>query len=62
VSNASVVTFGPFSSAVAISGIAVFDGLTGGNLLWSGPLLTARSVSAGYVLALPASALVVTLS
>jgi len=48
VSNASTMSFGPFSSGCTISGITVWDQTaTGGNLLWYGVLATARTLGAG---------------
>lgn len=65
VSNASAVTFGPFSSAQSVSGILVWDSmlsLNSGNLLWEGLLATARTIGIGDSLVLPQGSLLLTLS
>ncbi len=65
-SNASAITFGPFSSAQSISGIVVFDTVTtssnSGNILWEGLLATARTIGIGDSLVLPTGSLLLTLS
>lgn len=68
-SNAGALTYGPFSSIQAISGVAVKDtlGLAGsagnvGNMIVFGLLATARTVSAGDSLTIAAAALTVSLS
>jgi hypothetical protein len=66
VSNASAITFGPFSSAQSISGIVVFDTVTtsvnSGNILWQGLLATARTIGIGDSLVLPTGSLLLTLN
>lgn len=48
VSNASNMTFGPFSSGCTVQGLIVFDQTaTGGNMLFFGQLATARTIGAG---------------
>lgn len=50
VSNASAITFGPFSTAQSLSGLVVFDTMlsaNSGNMLVYGNLATARTVGIG---------------
>src|SRR6478609_723350 len=45
VTNATAMTFGPFSSGCTVQGVTVWDQTaTGGNLLWYGQLATARTL------------------
>jgi len=63
-SNATAMTFGPFSSAQSISGLQVWDtGLSAnsGNMLWYGLLATARTVGVGDSLVFAVGALGITL-
>lgn len=65
VTNASAVTFGPFSSAQSISGILVWDTMlsaNSGNLLWFGLLGAARTVAIADSLVLPTGSLLLTLT
>jgi len=65
VTNASPVTFGPFSSAQSISGLQIWDTITtqnGGNMLWYGLLATARTVGIGDSLVIASGALTITLA
>jgi hypothetical protein len=63
VSNAGAHTFGPFSSAQAISGLIVKDTLaTAGNMLAYGNLATARTVAIGDSLVIAAGALSISLA
>jgi len=59
VSNASNMSFGPFSSGCTVQGVTVWDQTaTGGNLLWYGQLATARTLGAGDSLTINAGQLV----
>jgi hypothetical protein len=62
--NASAITFGPFSSAQSISGIFLADTVSSGagTMLFMGLLTTARTVSAGDSLVVASAALTVTLN
>jgi hypothetical protein len=63
--NATAMTFGPFSSAASITGIQVWDtvlSLNSGNMLWYGTLTTARTVGPGDSLVIAAGALIITLA
>jgi hypothetical protein len=48
-SNAAGITFGPNNAIAwgAITWCALYDAVTGGNLLWSGPLTAGPTVSVG---------------
>lgn len=63
--NTAAVTFGPFSSAQSISGLQVWDTITGtanaGNMLWYGNLAVARTVGIGDSLVVASGALTITL-
>ena len=64
-SNASAMTFGPFSSAQSITGIQLWDTMlsnNSGNMLWYGTLTTARTVGVGDSLVIAAGALIITLA
>lgn len=64
-SNANAMTFGPFSTAYAITGIQIWDtqGSTNtGNMLWYGNLSAARTVASGDSLVIAAGALLITLA
>ncbi len=65
--NTVAVTFGPFTTAASVSGIGIWDTVSGltvnaGNLLWFGLLATARTLISGDSLVLATSALTVSLS
>ena len=65
--NASAVTFGPVTSAMSISGIGIWDTISGttanaGNNLWYGLLATPRTLASGDSLVIASAALVVTLT
>ncbi len=65
--NNTALTFGPFTTAASISGIGVWDTLSGqtvnaGNLLWYGLLSVARTVASGDSLVIATSALTVSLA
>jgi hypothetical protein len=62
--NAAAATFGPFSTAQAISGILVMDTTAAGagNQLWQGLLATARTVAPLDQLVLNVDALTISLS
>jgi hypothetical protein len=65
VTNASAITFGPFSNAQSISGLLIYDTiltLNSGNLLWMGTLATARTVGVGDSLVIAAGSILVTLA
>jgi hypothetical protein len=64
VSNTAAMTFGPFSSSNAIQGMIVTDtfSIYGGNILWFGTLLTARTVLPGDTLVVAAGQLLVTIA
>jgi hypothetical protein len=60
VSNASNMTFGPFSSGCTVQGLQVWDQTaTGGNMLFYGQLATARTLGAGDSLTINAGQLVI---
>ena len=64
-SNATAMTFGPFSGAASITGLQVWDTiltLNSGNMLWYGTLTTARTVGVGDSLVIAAGALTVSLA
>jgi len=63
-SNSAAMTFGPFSSAMSILGIHIWDGSPVGssNMLMFGTLQTARTVGPGDSLVVAAGALTITLS
>jgi hypothetical protein len=63
-SNATAMTFGPFSAGATVSGLQVWDtnSPTGGNMLWYGTLATARTLGAGDSLVFAVGALVITLA
>ena len=63
--NASAITFGPFSTAQSISGLLIWDTMlsaNSGNLLWYGTLATARTVGVGDSLVIASASIVVTLA
>lgn len=63
--NASAITFGPFSTAQSISGLLVWDTMlsaNSGNLLWYGTLATPRTVGIGDSLVIASASIVVTLA
>ncbi len=64
VSNTNAMTFGPFSSSNAIQGMIVTDtfSIYGGNILWFGTLLTARTVLPNDTLVVAAGQLLVTIA
>jgi hypothetical protein len=65
VTNASNMTFGPFSGACSISGIQIWDTiltLNSGSLLYMGLLTTARTLIIGDSLVLASGALTVSLN
>ncbi len=47
-SIASNMTFGQFSSAATVFKNALYDASSGGNMLFSGSMMTVRTVNAGY--------------
>jgi hypothetical protein len=47
-SIASNMTFEPFSSAATVFGNALFDASSAGNMLFSGSMMTVRTVNANY--------------
>lgn len=64
-SNATAMTFGPFSGAASITGIQVWDSvlsLNSGNMIFWGTLTTARTVGVGDSLVVGAGALTITLA
>ena len=63
--NNAAVTFGPFNTALTISGIQLWDTiltLNSGNMLWYGTLTTARTLASGDSLVIASGALTVSLS
>jgi hypothetical protein len=64
--NATAMTFGPFSNAASITGLQIWNTTTNtvdiGSLLWYGTLTTARTVGVGDSLVVASGALTVTLS
>ena len=65
--NASALTFGPITSAASVSGIQIWDTISGttlnaGNMLWYGLLATPRTVASGDYLVLGSAALTLTLA
>jgi len=63
-SNATAMTFGPFSSSQAITGLFLADTVSSGagNMLWFGNLTTARTPLPGDSLVIAAGALQITLA
>jgi hypothetical protein len=64
-SNSVAMTFGPVSTAYAISGILIFDtqgSTNSGNMLWYGLLSVARTLASGDSLVIAIGALTMTLS
>ena len=64
-SNSAAMTFGPVSTAYAISGIQIWDtqgSTNSGNLLWFGTLSVARTLASGDSLVIAAGALTFTLA
>jgi hypothetical protein len=51
------VTFNAAAGSFSASYLALFDGLTGGNMLLRGPFAPMRSMVAGKVLKIPVGAL-----
>lgn len=65
VTNASAITFGPFSTAQSLSGLLIWDTMlsaNSGNLLWYGTLATARTLGVGDSLVVPTGSILVTLA
>ena len=65
VSNTVALTYGPFSNAQSISGVAIYDTILtagSGNILFFGNLATARTVGVGDQLVIGSAQLVCTLS
>lgn len=65
--NTAAVTFGPVTSAATVTGIQVWDTISGttanaGNMLWYGNLATVRTVASGDYLVLASGALTVSLA
>lgn len=65
--NASALTFGPVTAAASVSGIQIWDTISGqtanaGNMLWYGLLATARTLASGDSLVIASAALVLTLA
>lgn len=65
--NATAMTFGPFSSGASISGLQIWDNSSTAsadapNLMWYGLLTTARTVGVGDSLVIASGALTITLS
>lgn len=61
--NTVAATFGPFSTACTISGVAIKDTTaTAGNILWYGTLATARTLGIGDSLVFATGSLVTSLS
>jgi hypothetical protein len=64
-SNNAAVTFGPFNTALTISGIQLWDtilSLNSGNPLWYGTLTTARTLASGDSLVIASGALTISLA
>lgn len=63
-SNATAMTFGPFSSSAAITGLFLSDTVSSnaGNMLWFGNLTTARTPLPGDSLVIAIGALQITLN
>jgi len=63
-SNSAALTFGPFTAGCTISGIHIWDSIsaTVGNVLFYGPLATARTLGAGDSIVVAAGALITTLA
>jgi hypothetical protein len=65
--NTAAVTFGPVTSAASISGIQIWDTISGttanaGNLLWYGLLATVRTLVSGDSVVLASGAMTITLA
>jgi hypothetical protein len=63
--NATPMTFGPFSGAASITGIQIWDSvlsLNSGNMLYYGTLTTPRTVGVGDSLVIASAALTVSLA
>src|SRR4051812_11565966 len=61
--NGTAATFGPFSGACTVSGMAIKDVVaTGGNTLWDGALATARTLGVGDSLVFAVGSLPIPLS
>jgi hypothetical protein len=63
--NTNAATFGPFSSAMTVQGITVWDTVLqggSGNLLWFGTLATARTTAIGDSLVIASAALSISLA
>lgn len=65
--NTVAFTFGPFTTAASVSGIGIWDTVSGltqnaGNLLWYGLLSAARTVASGDTMVIATSALTVSLA
>ena len=63
--NNAPVTFGPFNTALTISGIQLWDTiltLNSGNMLWYGTLTTARTLASGDSLVIASGALTISLA
>ena len=62
-SNNTPLTFGSFSSSAVIQGLCIFDTTaTGGNMLYYGSFVTARTVLASDLLVIDTGGLVIQLS
>lgn len=63
--NATAMTFGPFSSAASITGIQVWDTVlsaNSGNMIFYGTLTTPRTVGVGDSLVVASAALTISLA
>ena len=65
--NTAAVTFGPVTSAASISGIQIWDTISGttanaGNMLWYGLLATVRTLVSGDSVVLASGAMTITLA
>lgn len=63
-SNTASILFGPFSSAMSVIGVTLWDGspINSSNILWYGTLQTNRTVIVGDQLVFNPGALLITLS
>jgi hypothetical protein len=65
VSNASAITFGPFTTAATVSGLQIWDTMLSagsGNMLFEGLLAVARTMASGESLVIPTGSILVTLA
>lgn len=65
--NTVAITFGTFASAASVSGIQIWDTISGttanaGNMLWYGLLAAPRTVASGDSIVIATSALTVSLA